>query len=491
MSPSLATLVYACGIAGLFYLDRDKSIQTSKALWLPVVYILAVGSRPVSFWLGGTPSSGVDIQLEGSPIDGAFFQILLVMALFVLVYRGHRTLTFLNANLPISILIYFAFCLLSVCWSDYPGPAIKKWIKAVGDVVMILIVLTDAQPVAALRRLYSRTGFLLLPLSLLFIKYFPNLGRTYDAWTGAQMNTGVAYDKNILGVITFVLLLGAVWQVLVLLRSNEKPAHRGRQLLAQGTMLVMGVWLLVQANSATSTVCFVLGAGMMLATSRQFVRRHPAAVHALVLSLAVGTCLVMLLGGGASAAQALGRNPTLTGRTEIWADVIPMAVNPVVGAGFESFWPSPRVRQKFAELIPGLPLNEAHNGYIEVYLNLGWMGLGLIGLILADGYRRAVKAFRREPVLGALLLAYVLTAITYSVTEAGFRMLCANWIFFLLAVIEAGSIAADVATGASPPRIPSPSLTPKVPARIALAGRYRSNYGGKDLTTTNNLISLG
>jgi O-antigen ligase len=320
---------------------------------------------------------------------------------------------------------------------------------------------------------------------MLLIKYYPYLGRGYDPWTGAQMNNGVAYDKNILGVITFVVLLGAVWQVLALLRSDERPPHRGRHLLAQGTLLAIGVWLLMTANSVTSSVCFALGVGVMLATSRQYVRRHAATVHVLVLSLAVGTSLVMLLGGGASAARALGRNPTLTGRTEIWAAVIPMAPNPLVGAGFESFWPSPRVRQTLAELIPGLPLNEAHNGYIEVYLNLGWVGVGLIGLMLIDGYRRSVKAFRREPALGALLLAYVLTAIIYSLTEAGFRMQAPIWIFFLLAAIETGSVAA----GASPRLNASPDQAPDLLARNALVRRAaRQTTAGNILRRQTNLF---
>jgi glycerol uptake facilitator-like aquaporin len=77
------------------------------------------------------------------------------------------------------------------------------------------------------------------------------------------------------------------------------------------------------------------------------------------------------------------------------------------------------------------------------------VGLSLIGLIAIDAYRRAVKTFRREPVIGGLLLAYILTATTYNVTEAGFRMLDPLWIFFLLAAIEASSIAAGV--GASLP----------------------------------------
>jgi len=115
-------------------------------------------------------------------------------------------------------------------------------------------------------------------------------------------------------------------------------------------------------------------------------------------------------------------------------------------------------------LFPGLPLNEAHNGYIEMYLELGWLGLVLIWLILIDGYRRSVKAFRRIPALGGLLIAYVLSAMVYNVTEAGFRMLHPMWIFFLLAVIEATSIAAGVVK-ASQPLDASPDRIYGLPAR--------------------------
>ncbi len=164
-------------------------------------------------------------------------------------------------------------------------------------------------------------------------------------------------NKNMLGVTTFVLLLGVVWRVLALLRPDEMPSHRGRHLLAQGTVLVLGLSLLITSNSATSLVCFLLGAGLMLTTRLRFMRRNSAAVHALVLALAVTASLVMLLGGGASAAEALGRNPTLTGRTEIWAAVIPMAPNPLVGAGFESFWLGPRVAETTSGSVPGSPIS--------------------------------------------------------------------------------------------------------------------------------------
>ena len=479
MNPSIASLVYACGIAGLFYLDRDKSVRTSKALWLPVVYLWIIGSRPISAWLGISPAYGTNVQLEGSPIDATFFAVLMVAAISVLAYRGRRIAAFITTKFPAPIFIYFLYCLVSVCWSDYPGPALKKWIKAIGDLMMILIVLTDEQPVAALRRLFSRAGFILLPASVLFIKYYPNLGRSYEEWSGMQMANGVTPDKNVLGVVTFVLSLGAVWRVIGLFQSDKNLPDRRRHLLAQGALLAIGIWLLMIANSVTSSVSFALGAGLLLATSLRFLRRNPAALHVLVLLLALSAGLLMLLGGGASAARALGRSATLTGRTDIWGAVIPMVPNRLVGAGFESFWLNPSVHDRLAALFPGLPLNEAHNGYIDAYLNLGFLGLGLIALILVDGYRRSVKAFRREPALGGLLLAFTLAATIYNFTEAGFRMMNPNWIFFLLAVIEASYIA-GATVGASPPS-DAPSYRDPVlaarrhldmkPSRRTMAGR--------------------
>ena len=441
MNASLATLVYALGIVGLFYLNRDKSVHTSRALWIPVIWFWILGSRAVSLWLaGGIPTSGAsaDTLMDGSPIDAVVFQLLLVSGLTVLARRGNRCLSLLAANWP--IVWYFAYCLLSVLWSDFPGVSIKRWIKATGDVVMALIVLTDPQPMAALRRLFSRLGFVLLPASALLIKYYPYLGRFYNQWTGEQFSTGVTTDKNLLGVSAYVLSLGALWQVLRLWRNPGLP-NRFHQLLAQCFILWLGIWVLFTANSATSESCFLLGAFLMLITRLRPIRGRPAAVHALILTLLVLGVLIKVTGADVAVFHALGRKPDLTGRaTEVWPLVIPMAPNVLLGAGFETFWLGPRL-QKVWDAIPNLYVTEAHNGYIEVYLQLGAIGIILILLILVHGYRRSVAAFRIDPESSGLMLAYVLASVIYSYTEAGFRMLDYAWSFLLLAIIGASRIS--------------------------------------------------
>lgn len=466
MPPFIASVIYALGILALFALDRNWKIRPSKALWLPVIWLCIIGSRPVSAWLGISPAmtDSAFERAEGSPFDACVLAVLLAAGIIVLISRRGRTSASLKASWP--ILIYFGYCLLSVLWSDFPDIAFKRWIKAIGDLVMVLVLVTDSEPVAALGRLVSRAGFILMPTSVLFIRYFEKLGRGYDP-VGNPVNIGVAQNKNMLGVITLVISLGALWSFLTVLRAKRQPIH-ARQLLARGTLLVFCVTVLAMADSATSSACFSLGTVLILATYLPMIRRRPGAVHALVAMILLAGGLTMLLGGQAGLVHALGRNSNLTDRTDIWSAVLPVVPNRIVGAGFESFWLGPRVERVWSNLSQYMHVNEAHNGYLEVYLNLGWVGVGLIAVNLISGYRGSVAAFRRDPAFGGLMLAYVAAAAIYSVTEAGFRMLDPIWIFLLLAVVGSHSIASGAISSGQRLRLRERQI-PRPPVSRALA----------------------
>ena len=443
MNPPVATIICACGVAALLYLDRDRSARTSKALWLPVAYLWILGSRPVSAWLGVTPPTGTNVQLEGSPLDAAFFETLLAAAILVLCWRGKLIRIFLTANWP--ILIYYSYCFLSTSWAYYPDVAFKRWIKAIEDLAMVLVIVTDRQPVAALTRLISRVGFLLLPASVLFIKYYGDLGRGYTL-DGSPMNTGVTTNKNELGQIVLVISLVVVWKVRDLLRDRKAP-NRTRRLVAHATLLAFGVVLLHLADSSTCVACFLLGGGFILATGLRAMQRRPTRVHALCLGILFAGALIMVSGGQSIVTGALGRKSNFSGRTEIWAAVIQAVSNPIIGDGFENFWIGPNVTKVWRSLSGWWNpkgLNEAHNGYIEIYVNLGLIGVCLIALILISGYRRAIAAFRVNPSVGGLMLGYIVVAAFYSITEAGFRSPQPIMFFLLLAIFSAGGVIAGL-----------------------------------------------
>src|SRR2546425_1244841 len=336
MPPAVATVVYALAIWGFFWLDRDRNARTSKALWIPVTWVLIAASRPVSQWLQMTPPIDTpDQYLDGSPIDRLVFAGLLAAGVIVLVKRGRQVGTLLRANA--AILLFFFYCGVSILWSDYPDVASKRWIKGLGDLVMVLIVLTDLDPSTAIKRFLARVGFLLVPVSVLLIKYYADLGRAYTRWAWTPVYTGVTTNKNFLGLI----------------------------------------W-----------------------------------------------------GPGVGLVETLGRDSTLTGRTALWSDLLKTNLNPLFGTGFESFWLGPRLQELWS--IYWWHPNEAHNGYLEVFLNLGWMGVGLLALVMVTGYRNVLSTFRRDRDAGRLRLAYFVVTLIYNFTEAGFRMMNPVWIFFLL-----------------------------------------------------------
>ncbi|MCZ2075316.1 MAG: O-antigen ligase family protein [Bryobacterales bacterium] len=443
MSTPLAMLLCSAGVVVLFYLDRYSSVRSSRALWVPVIWIGLAGSRPASMWFGMAPTTQ-SANVDGSPVDAAIFGVLLAIGLIVVVARRRQTTRYLP--LIRLILTYSLYCLISVAWSPVPVPAFKRWIKDFGDVVMVLIICTDPLPLEALGRLYSRIGFILFPFSVALIRY-TTIGRAWNN-DGLLTNVGVTTNKNMLGLIVFVISLGVLWNVRRLLVNEHEP-NRRRRLLSQGILLAFGIYLLSIAHSSTSMACFLLGSGLVLATHLRAIGRRPSRVYALGLAILCAGGLALLLGGAEDTASAFGRDATFSGRTNIWAALIPAASNPIIGAGFESFWNSPNV--VIAHRALALDnwyhpegLNEAHNGYLEVYLNLGWIGVCFIVLILATGFSRATRVLSRDVELGSLTLSYIICGAIYSVTEAGFRTLNPMWIFLLFAVVSVSGANAGV-----------------------------------------------
>ena len=461
LPPMLAAVIYVVGIVGLFWLDRAPQAQISKALWIPTTWLMIMCSRPTSMWLGMSTNKGTaDVYVEGSPTDAAVFMALTVAGLIVVIARKDRVEPILRRNWP--ILFFFLFAAFSILWSDFPYVTFKHWVKGVGDVLMVLIVLTEPSATDAIRRLVTRLGFVLLPLSVLFCKYYPAIGRGRTHGTSEQWR-GVTMGKNILGSVCTVLGVGLLWRFRRAYNDREDPRRRGK-LVALGTVLGVIVWLLWVSNSMTSICVLAMASAVMLLSGRPVFRRNPALVHLLVLVILGGTVYALFI--QSTLVENLGRDPTLTGRTEIWAEILSLPVSRLVGAGYESFWLGQRLQQVW-ERFPDMLITEAHNGYLEMYLDLGWIGVSLLACIMISGYRAASAVFRKDPDMGGLYLTWWVAAAIRGMTEAAFRMLSNSWIFFLLAVMAASQ--ASVPSEAYEEPDPSDSVENQEPSEFALA----------------------
>lgn len=430
MPPPIAAALCGVLIIALFYLDLARADRVSARVWLPVLWFAIVGSRSVTDWLKLSPPQYSTSGSEGSPLDRAVITVLLVAGVAVLFVRANKLQHIIKNNAP--ILIFFAYSALSVLWADQPDVAGKRWMRGFVDLVMIFVLLTESDPSTAINVVLKRVGFVLLPTSILLIRYFPEYGRVYISWSGAAMWTGVTTHKSALGQTSMIYGLASVFLFLKTLSAmGLRQGWRG--LLAHGTITCIAVYLLQLCDSKTSQVCFVIGTVVLCVTILTRVRRHAMALTILALMLIGAPFSVLFLDVSSSAIETLGRDSSLTGRTEIWKTMLMLVDNPWLGAGYEGFLTGGRVSRIVGEL--GL-FYTPHNGYLETYLNLGVIGVFGLAFVILVAFRSTLHRVTKEREGAALLFAFLICALVYNFTEGAFKMMTSMWLMFLMAAVR-------------------------------------------------------
>jgi O-antigen ligase len=443
MAPLLA-FVACCGLlAWLFREDMKWRRLESGAMWIPGIWVAIAGSRAPMYWtaylgLGG----GVESNVEGSPVNFLIATGLIAAAMYVLRQRGLNLGAVVRENKAI-FLIYLFFA-ASAFWSEYPLVSLRRLIKDVGAIAVALLLLTERDPGAAIRTVCVRVSFILFSFSVLFYKWFPELGRTYTK-DGEPMFSGVATQKNQLGQAVMVLIIILVWDWFELWKQ-EKSAVKKRQVIIHSGCLFVGVWLLLQAKSQTSLVCLLLG--LLVWWAGGYLARLRTRAQVVQRVVAVGVFLVTfnaLVHPSKVILEALGRDPTLTGRAENWPIMIELCKDPLFGTGYRMYWD---VEGAEVEARTGFAYPTAHNGYLETYLSGGLLGLGLLGIVLLATLLRTAGGLPGGGNFGRLGFSFWVVLLVYNWTESCFLWGGFLWFTFLLWAVK------------PPPGLPSAVVLP-------------------------------
>jgi exopolysaccharide production protein ExoQ len=429
MPASLALLLFLIYIFVFLRLDRDPHGGVSKAMFIPFAWMCIAGSRYVGQWLKPRDPSNLSVYLEGSPVDRAVFIFLILAGVVVLIRRKLPWREVFTQN--IWVWLYFLYGLISITWADYPFVALKRWVKGLGTVVMVLIILTETKPYKALEAALRKMAIILLPLSVLFIKYIPQLGRAYHR--GRPMYTGVAGHKNGLGILCLVAGVYFCWMFLY--RTLKRSTTEDKALFGlYVSMAFMIVWLTRKANSATSLSCLVIGIVIILLSHLPAFRKNPQKILTVVIAVfVVFISLEAFWGVKETVFTLLGREPTLTSRVPMWKDLISMVTNPVLGFGYDSFWLG--ARQEYIYMNWGI-IGNAHNGYLEMYLNLGLVGVFFIAAWYASGLAKIRRRLQSDYPVAILRFVILLVTAIHGYTEASFYGVSLMWVLLFLAVME-------------------------------------------------------
>lgn len=410
--PSVLALALVAGfVYFLLKLDHRQWPEASPNLWIPTIWLMVATTKALGTWLG-RPSANFE---EGSSIDRNFLLLLMGLAIVTLVKRKARIRGFLLENRWLVVL--FAFMLVSISWSPVPFVSLKRWLREAIGVVMALAILTEENPKLALEAVIRRAVYILIPVSLLLIKYFPHLGVFYNVWTGARMWIGVTDEKNEFGQLTCFAAFFLIWSLWKGRQSSPPPRFRQ---LTVANLAVLAIALFMTRGSKagySATSIVMLAVALMCFAGLLWLRRigkvlPPSIISAFFALLILFGTLTPLLGRlpAGDITSAIGRNSTLTDRTLNWAILVPQALSrPALGHGIGGFW----TNEAYSRYV--FP---AHNGYLEVLLVLGFVGLIFMSIYLISSARKAQYLLSRDFNLGVLWICWLLMALLNNVAES-------------------------------------------------------------------------
>jgi O-antigen ligase len=172
-------------------------------------------------------------------------------------------------------------------------------------------------------------------------------------------------------------------------------------------------------------------------------------------ALIAGIAAVLLVSGLLSVvvdldsmAGLLGRDATLTGRTNIWALALESAAErPLLGYGYSAFW-NVATEANWISSTLHWKIPHAHNGFIDLTLQLGLVGLAIYAITYVIAVRRAMTfAFSDQGQEAMWPLAYLAFVLLYQVTES--TIFVGNtilWMVYVSTVCSVGVASPAVCT---------------------------------------------
>ena len=225
------------------------------------------------------------------------------------------------------------------------------------------------------------------------------------------------------------------WELLQRGGKKAYPAYLRQHKIIAVVLIGLLAWLLHMSNSQTSLVCLIAAVLILLLGRTPLMARRPERIFGVVFCAVLAIWLLdELLNVKELALSFLGRDPTLTNRTAVWQTLGTFAVNPFVGFGFMSFWTGARLEEVWRLFGPGI--NQAHNGYLEQYLNLGYIGVAFIAIIILSGLLKVRRHLSVDPAAGMLRLCLIVTAVLFNYTEASFYGVNNIWMLLLVGCFE-------------------------------------------------------
>jgi O-antigen ligase len=305
-----------------------------------------------------------------------------------------------------ALLTLTGFTLFSSFWSYYPEATFRRAFALLLTMTFAYYLVLRYTP-RELLQLVAWALFLGAALSLTLVMLYPGStiyhgGPLAGSWMGSFGHKNQLGRMMALGVVVFALLM--------IERGGKTRWFTWIGLGFCGFLLAMS-----QSRASWITTIILL----MFIPMLRFLRSTRLPMSLRVGSLMILGFVVLMAGTHflVVGLEALGRDLTFSGRTSIWTyAMIAGMEHPMLGAGYRVFWTPEGANYVYARI--WAVIGNGHNGYLDIWLELGFVGLGLFLLMFFTAFKRAYsRLIRSDDIVGLFYPLILLYALVYSWTE--------------------------------------------------------------------------
>ena len=355
---------------------------------------------PLILTQGVSEGDGVSISSFDLSINAKISILIYLITWMLLALRWKRFLSVLSYNKFLWVLM--GIVCFSYFWSVNPEQTLRFVVYAVGTTSFGLY-LAMRYNLRQQMDLLGCTYGLLLILSILMAVAVPSYGLMSGVHEGALR--GVFTHKNQFGA--FMAPGGVIFWLNAIRGKKYSWVYWGLLALSCGAMIMS------QSTTAIGTFVVML---MLCIIYRIFRWRYEIMVSAiLAITIVAFLALIFIAGyiGSDSLLSSIGKDTTLSGRTDIWRYVWDrIQLRPWLGYGLAAFWNGFDGPSGYVQLAMRNAIIYAHNGFLDIWLSIGFIGLSafLISFLNTTGQSLALlrKSNTPEGFWPLLLLTYIL-----------------------------------------------------------------------------------
>lgn len=358
----------------------------------------------VTRWLLGV---GLFLSIIALPFSVAtrplIWSPLIALAVVTFIRFGKTSVAALSAMSP-WLWVLLAYIAVSALWSSDPLLSGKRAILELGVAMLCVSLIIPGYASSWFPSVLRPIMTLILILSIVAVVAFPGYGTDNGAWRG------ILPQKNNLGEVAILCVV--LWAV-------KLPGDSSR-MIWRVLAAALSIVVIVFANNATAIVVLIAVLGLLLLTRTYkggwvpvwFIVAIVVLLVSHILGVAFGypTPMEMVSWG----TGLLGREPNLTGRTDLWVYIWNEAIkHPWFGGGYGAFWVGSAgdTAAEFAWASQG------HNVYVDIFNQLGIIGLILVALLFLSHGSRLLALSRLRPDIAHLHVILFFCILIFGTTD--------------------------------------------------------------------------